>query len=148
MTILSIKNTYDIQIAGKPSEQLSTLNSVNQVAVLPNAISYLKPKLKVKQGDSVQIGTVLFYDKRYPKIQFLSPGTGTVAQINYGPKRVIESVIIECNKKEEQVDSVVDKMTTDTCYLKEYEEWDEGEDMKWILTFKVLDDYELHPTYN
>ena len=51
-------------------------------------------------------------------------------------------------KKEEQVDSVVDKMTTDTCYLKEYEEWDEGEDMKWILTFKVLDDYELHPTYN
>jgi len=111
MTILSIKNTYDIQIAGKPSEQLSTLNPVNQVAVLPNAIPYLKPKLKVKQGDSVQTGTVLFYDKRYPKIQFLSPGTGTVAQINYGPKRVIESVIIECNKKEEQVD--FPKLTTE-----------------------------------
>jgi len=51
-------------------------------------------------------------------------------------------------RREEQVDSVVEKMTTDTCHLSEYEEWDEGEDMRWILTFKVLDDYELHPTYN
>ena len=57
------------------------------------------------------------------------------------------NIYIIC-RREEQVDSVVEKMTTDTCHLSEYEEWDEGEDMRWILTFKVLDDYELHPTYN
>jgi hypothetical protein len=34
-------------------------------------------------------------------------------------------------------------MNTDTCFLSDYEEWDEGEDMKWILTFKVTDDEQL-----
>ena len=33
-------------------------------------------------------------------------------------------------------------MCTDTCILEHYEEWDKGDDMKWILTFRVLDEYE------
>ena len=33
---------------------------------------------------------------------------------------------------EEQVQPVMDRMNSDTCYLSDYEEWDEGEDMKWI----------------
>ena len=37
----------------------------------------------------------------------------------------------------------MDRMTTDTCFLSDYEEWDEDEDMKWILTFKVFDDKQL-----
>ena len=49
---------------------------------------------------------------------------------------------------EDQVQPVMDKMNTDTCYLSDYEEWDEGEDMKWILTFKVTDDSELRPELN
>ena len=39
-------------------------------------------------------------------------------------------------------------MSTDTCIFEGYEEWDEGDDMKWILTFRVLDDYELKPDLN
>ena len=39
-------------------------------------------------------------------------------------------------------------MTTRKCLLESYEEWDEGDDMKWILTFRVLDDYELKPNLN
>jgi hypothetical protein len=49
---------------------------------------------------------------------------------------------------EDQVQPVMDKMNTDTCYLFDYEEWDEGDDMKWILTFKVTDDSELRPELN
>ena len=43
-------------------------------------------------------------------------------------------------KEEDQVQPVLDRMNTDTCILSDYEEWDEGEDMKWILTFKVFDE--------
>jgi len=39
-------------------------------------------------------------------------------------------------------------MTTDNCILESYEEWDEGDDMKWILTFRILDEYELKPDLN
>ena len=47
-----------------------------------------------------------------------------------------------------QQDIVVEKMTTKNCMLESYEEWDEGDDMKWILTFKILDEYELKPELN
>ena len=46
-------------------------------------------------------------------------------------------------KEEDQVQPVLDRMTTDTCFLSDYEEWDEDEDMKWILTFKVFDEEQL-----
>ena len=39
-------------------------------------------------------------------------------------------------------------MTTDTCVLDSYEEWDEDDDKKWILTFRLLDEYELKPDLN
>jgi len=39
-------------------------------------------------------------------------------------------------------------MTTDNCLLESYEEWDEGDDKKWILTFRVLDNYEVTPNLN
>ena len=39
-------------------------------------------------------------------------------------------------------------MNTDTCILSDYEEWDEGEDMKWILTFRVFDDSDGLPEKN
>ena len=58
-----------------------------------------------------------------------------------------DMIYIIC-KDEEQVQPVMDKMNTDTCYLSEYEEWDEDEDMKWILTFKVLDEFDKKPELN
>ena len=45
-----------------------------------------------------------------------------------------DMIYIIC-KDEEQVQPVMSRMTTDTCILSDYEEWDEGDDMKWILKF-------------
>jgi hypothetical protein len=39
-------------------------------------------------------------------------------------------------------------MSTDNCILSDYEEWDDDSDMKWLLTFKVLDESEKYPEYN
>jgi hypothetical protein len=59
-----------------------------------------------------------------------------------------DEIFVVC-EKEEQLDRVVKRLTTDTCKLAGYEEWDEGEDMKWILKFLVIDgDYEIIPEYN
>ena len=56
-------------------------------------------------------------------------------------------VYVICNKEEQQ-DKVIKKMTTGNCILESYEEWDEGDDMKWILTFRILDEFELKPDLN
>jgi hypothetical protein len=56
-------------------------------------------------------------------------------------------IYIICHKEEQQ-DNVVQRMTTDNCLLEHYEEWDDDEDKKWILTFRVMDEYEVTPNLN
>tara|TARA_R110001583_G_scaffold150158_1_gene302222 strand:+ start:186 stop:434 length:249 start_codon:yes stop_codon:yes gene_type:complete len=59
-----------------------------------------------------------------------------------------DEINIICNT-EDQMDRVVKRMTTDTCKLSGYEEWDEDEDKKWILKFIVCDSgYEMIPEFN
>jgi hypothetical protein len=59
-----------------------------------------------------------------------------------------DEILIICDK-ESQMDSVVKRMTTDTCKLVGYEEWDEGKDKKWILRFYVIDEgYSIEPELN
>jgi len=58
-----------------------------------------------------------------------------------------DMIYVICNKEEQQ-DKVIKRMTTDNCLLESYEEWDDDSDKKWILTFRVLDEYEKYPEYN
>jgi len=58
-----------------------------------------------------------------------------------------DKIVIICNRESQQED-VIKRMTTDTCVLDSYEEWDEDDDKKWILTFRLLDDYERYPDLN
>ena len=53
-------------------------------------------------------------------------------------------IYIVCHKEEQQ-EKVIQKMTTDNCLLESYEVW---EDEKTILTFRVLDNYEIKPELN
>ena len=56
-------------------------------------------------------------------------------------------IYVICNKESQQ-EKVINKMTNDNCILESYEVWDDGDDMKWILTFKILDEYEVKPELN
>ena len=56
-------------------------------------------------------------------------------------------IYVICNKESQQ-EKVINKMTNDNCILESYEVWDDGDDMKWILKFKILDEYEVKPELN
>ena len=56
-------------------------------------------------------------------------------------------IYVICNKEDQQK-KVIKKMCTDNSILEDYEQWDEGEDMKWILTFRILDKYEKKTELN
>ena len=53
-------------------------------------------------------------------------------------------IYIVCHKEEQQ-EKEIQKMTTDNSLLESYEVW---EDEKTILTFRVLDNYEITPELN
>ncbi len=111
MSQINIKKGHDIQIAGVPKKELEIPERTQTVAIHPTEFRYVKPKLLVKEGDNVKIGTPLFFDKHHPDIKWGSPGGGKVTTIHYGPRRVIEKIIIEIDKNEETIQLPVLEIT-------------------------------------
>ena len=58
-----------------------------------------------------------------------------------------DKIMIICNTESQQK-TVINQMVNDKCIFEGYEEWDEGEDMKWILTFRLIDEMEKKPYLN
>ncbi len=54
----------------------------------------MRPSMKVREGDVVKKGQVLFEDKKNPGVVFTAPASGTITAIHRGEKRVLQSVVI------------------------------------------------------
>ncbi|MBW1891004.1 MAG: 4Fe-4S dicluster domain-containing protein [Deltaproteobacteria bacterium] len=101
MKFIHNKKGYDLHLTGNPSQQVSPRETPEFVALVPDKIPFVKPRLKVKQGSRVQLGSVIFEDKRNPEFKFLSPGGGRVAEIVFGPRRVIQQVVVQLDRDEQ-----------------------------------------------
>lgn len=88
-------------MVGAPADTLNRLPDPPQVAVLPERIPHIKPRLLVAEGEPVRIGAPLFEDKRDTRFKFLSPAGGTIQRIQYGPRRVVEAIVVERDKGQE-----------------------------------------------
>ncbi len=101
MISVNVKNGYSLNIKGAPSKEAIQLPPPTVLAFVPDRIPYIKPRLRVKPGDQVKIGSILFEDKRNTDIVFRSPAGGRIKDIVYGPRRVIQQVIITRNSEED-----------------------------------------------
>ena len=104
MQRLRIKKGFQAKLAGLPADSRIDLPPPEQVAVCPVAIESVKPRLLVKEKDQIRLGEPIFEDKARPNLKFLSPGGGTVADIRFGPRRVVEHVAIDLAEDENPVD--------------------------------------------
>ncbi|MCK4739652.1 MAG: Na(+)-translocating NADH-quinone reductase subunit A [Deltaproteobacteria bacterium] len=100
--MIRLKKGLDIPITGAPYPEVRSSNPARRVALLGADYPSLKPKFVVTVGDRVKLGSVLFTDKKTPKIKFTSPGAGTVVEINRGKKRCFESIVIELSGTDEE----------------------------------------------
>jgi len=99
----TIKEGLDLPITGAPKQSIKEGNRVSSVAILGMDYVGMKPKMLVAEGDSVKLGQALFEDKKNPGVIFTAPGAGTVAKINRGERRVLQSVVIELDGKEREL---------------------------------------------
>ncbi len=99
----NIKEGLDLPITGSPEQVIEKGNKVNSVAVLGKDYVGLKPKMMVTEGDTVKLGQVLFIDKQNPGVNFTSPGSGVVKEINRGAKRVLQSVVIDLKGTDQEI---------------------------------------------
>lgn len=95
MKHITIKKGHDIRINGVPGNEISGQIRSDFVAISPIQFNGVKPKLTVKEGDTVKIGSPLFFDKSKPNVSWASPANGTISTIQFGARRVIEKIEIQ-----------------------------------------------------
>lgn len=97
--VIKIKKGLDIRLEGKAETVFSTVKLPELFAIKPGDFPGLVPKLAVKPGDKVKVGSVLFYDKYRTDIKFVSPVSGEVTLVNRGERRRILEVVVKSDNQ-------------------------------------------------
>jgi len=110
--MIKIRRGLDLPISGAPEQAIHDGPKVRSVAVIGADYPGMKPTMKVKAGDKVKLGQALFEDKKTPGVIYTAPAAGTVAAINRGERRVLQSVVIdiEGDESESFTQYAVDKL--------------------------------------
>lgn len=90
-----LRRGLDLPVAGTPEQVIHDGATCYSYGVVGSDYIGLKPRLSVQEGDAVQRGTELFFHKDTPDVKIVSPVTGVVKAIHRGPRRVLESVVVE-----------------------------------------------------
>ena len=93
--MIRIKKGLDLPLTGAPEQSIHKGPSISRVAVLGEEYHGMRPTMRVRVGDRVKKGQVLFEDKKNPGVLFTAPAAGVVAEVNRGAKRVLQSVVIQ-----------------------------------------------------
>lgn len=101
--IIKIRRGLDIKLLGRAENILNKPSTSGLFAVKPTDFTGLIPKLIVKPGDPVKVGSPLFSDKSHPEIVFVSPVSGKVSDIRRGEKRKILAVEMESDTQDEAI---------------------------------------------
>ncbi len=94
-TLIRLRKGLNIKLAGKAEKILLPEVAVTRYGVRFADFPGLVARLEVQEGDRVMAGSVLFHDKAFPEIKFVSPVSGVVKEIIRGEKRALIEVVIE-----------------------------------------------------
>ena len=100
MNHISVKKGHNIRTSGCPKSEVVSKQIPEKVSVQPNEFRGVKPKMIVKEGDDVKIGSPLFFDKNKSQVKWPSPLSGKITNIKIGNRRVIEKIEISRNGNE------------------------------------------------
>lgn len=98
MLNFSLKKGLDLPVLGMPANGINDAPSVGSVAILGADYIGLKPRIAVKEGDSVVAGSPLMSHKDTPDVMVTSPVSGRVRAINRGARRVLVSIVIDIDE--------------------------------------------------
>ncbi len=93
--MIKIRRGLDLPISGAPEQTITDGPQIRSVAVIGADYHGMKPTMAVKEGDKVKLGQLLFTDKKTEGVRYTAPAAGTVAAINRGAQRVLQSVVID-----------------------------------------------------
>lgn len=97
---IKLRKGFEINLAGKAENTLVDNIQPETFAVKPTDFTgFEKPKVLVKEGDTVKAGTPLYFDKSMPDVQFTSPVSGEVVAVKRGDKRRLLEIRVLADKE-------------------------------------------------
>ena len=102
--VIKLKKGLDINLVGKPAQEVVTPQASEIYGLVPDAFVGVKPKVVVKEGDEVKAGDALFVDKLHPEVKFTSPVSGTVNAVQRGDRRKVLSIQVKADKEQKFTD--------------------------------------------
>jgi Na+-transporting NADH:ubiquinone oxidoreductase subunit A len=100
MGVHTIRKGLALPISGGPEQRIDRAAAVSEIAVMADDYPFMKPSMRVKAGDEVRRGQVLFEDRKTAGVLFTAPGAGTVTAVNRGERRALISVVIQLSRSE------------------------------------------------
>ena len=97
----NLRRGLTIPLAGEPEQQVCDAPAARTLGIVGLDYLGLRHSMQVEVGDRVRLGQTLFTHKKLPGVRFTAPGSGEIAAINLGPRRVLQSVVIRLDQHEE-----------------------------------------------
>ncbi len=96
----ALKKGADIKLAGD-AEHIMLSSKSTRYALQPHLYGQMSPipKIHFEVGQEVKAGDALFFDKKRPEIQYVSPVSGELVDIVRGDKRAIHQIVILADKE-------------------------------------------------
>jgi len=101
---IKLKKGLDIKLYGEAEKVFFNSSKITKCAVKPIDFIGLMPKLLVKEGDFVESGTPILFDKNNERIKITSPVSGTISSIVRGEKRILKEIVIDLAKEQTYID--------------------------------------------
>jgi len=98
--VIKLRKGLDVNLKGKAALETLTVACPGEYALVPDDFVGVKPKVVVKEGDSVKAGDALFVDKLHPEVKFVSPVSGTVSLVERGDRRKLLSIRVKADKEQ------------------------------------------------
>ena len=117
----NIKKGWDIRMVGAATPKVAETPAQRFFFIHPSDFKWFTPRLCVNEGDSVEIGSPLFHDKKDERLRIVSPVNGIVKQIVRGEKRVIRAIVLEAASE------------ISTCRQLDFPEPQQAEDCKALM---------------
>ncbi len=97
---IKLKKGFDINLAGKAEKKIAEIDQPETFALKPtDFLGMSRPKLKVQEGDNVNAGTPLLFDKVHPEVLYTAPVSGEIVEIKRGEKRKLLEIKILADKE-------------------------------------------------
>ncbi|BDD05903.1 Na(+)-translocating NADH-quinone reductase subunit A [Aureibacter tunicatorum] len=97
---IKLKRGFDIRLKGVAEQKVASVAQPEVFALKPlDFVGIQRPKVTVKEGETVKAGTPILFDKKNEQVLYTAPVSGEVVEIKRGLKRRVEEIKILADKE-------------------------------------------------